>query len=387
MNLGHTVGHAIEACSGYAVSHGHAVAAGLAIMAAEALGWVPGRPSAFPHRRAPHRQRPAHDAPSPQDPGRRRPGRQKARWGPHHRRSPAHRPRQLKDRAGGGAARHHRRRWEAHRWISVSCPAPLSGPVTPPPSKLYGPPAAPICRAAPAVSAPSTADSQDAAVSAGGGHSATSRSAGHHRGSRSRPHPGLRGVRSTPRFLAKPHSSARPAHGAALTPYESIFSRKASPGSWKTASWTYGAARDMRTTPLPRPIPPSGKGVSQFFTGAAVRPAPPAGRRLHAEFLTTPLESRGLSGDDPGPGPGGPSSAGGAMSSTSPAGRATAPSRLPRTSVPGRLFGVTRRLFGPQRDPRRTGMPPPPRATRWWPVSAASWRSPAAWRIDLSRLS
>ena len=42
LNLGHTVGHAIEKCSGYAIPHGHAVAAGLAIMArsAENLGWT-----------------------------------------------------------------------------------------------------------------------------------------------------------------------------------------------------------------------------------------------------------------------------------------------------------------------------------------------------------
>ncbi|MCI9121014.1 MAG: 3-dehydroquinate synthase [Oscillibacter sp.] len=42
LNLGHTVGHAIEKCSGYAVSHGHAVAAGMAIMArsAQRLGWM-----------------------------------------------------------------------------------------------------------------------------------------------------------------------------------------------------------------------------------------------------------------------------------------------------------------------------------------------------------
>ena len=42
LNLGHTVGHAIEKCSGYAVPHGHAVAAGLAVTAraAEALGWT-----------------------------------------------------------------------------------------------------------------------------------------------------------------------------------------------------------------------------------------------------------------------------------------------------------------------------------------------------------
>lgn len=42
LNLGHTMGHAIEKCSGYAIPHGHAVAAGLAIMAraAEKLGWA-----------------------------------------------------------------------------------------------------------------------------------------------------------------------------------------------------------------------------------------------------------------------------------------------------------------------------------------------------------
>ena len=42
LNLGHTVGHAIEACSGYAIPHGHAVAAGLAVIAraGEALGWT-----------------------------------------------------------------------------------------------------------------------------------------------------------------------------------------------------------------------------------------------------------------------------------------------------------------------------------------------------------
>lgn len=42
LNLGHTVGHAIEKCSGYTIPHGHAVAAGLAIIArsAEALGWT-----------------------------------------------------------------------------------------------------------------------------------------------------------------------------------------------------------------------------------------------------------------------------------------------------------------------------------------------------------
>ena len=33
LNLGHTVGHAIEKCSGYTIPHGHAVAAGLAIIA------------------------------------------------------------------------------------------------------------------------------------------------------------------------------------------------------------------------------------------------------------------------------------------------------------------------------------------------------------------
>lgn len=44
LNLGHTVGHAIEKCSDFTIPHGHAVAAGLAIMAraAEKLGWTDG---------------------------------------------------------------------------------------------------------------------------------------------------------------------------------------------------------------------------------------------------------------------------------------------------------------------------------------------------------
>ena len=44
LNLGHTVAHGIEKCSGYRISHGHAVAAGLAVIAraSEALGWTDG---------------------------------------------------------------------------------------------------------------------------------------------------------------------------------------------------------------------------------------------------------------------------------------------------------------------------------------------------------
>lgn len=42
LNLGHTVGHGIEACSCFAIPHGHAVAAGLAIIAraADRLSWT-----------------------------------------------------------------------------------------------------------------------------------------------------------------------------------------------------------------------------------------------------------------------------------------------------------------------------------------------------------
>ena len=42
LNLGHTVGHAIEKCSQFSIPHGHAVAAGLAVIArsAERLGWT-----------------------------------------------------------------------------------------------------------------------------------------------------------------------------------------------------------------------------------------------------------------------------------------------------------------------------------------------------------
>ncbi len=42
LNLGHTAGHAIEKCSGFAIPHGHAVAAGMGVIAraAEVLGWA-----------------------------------------------------------------------------------------------------------------------------------------------------------------------------------------------------------------------------------------------------------------------------------------------------------------------------------------------------------
>ena len=43
LNFGHTIGHAIEKCSGYKIPHGHAVAAGMAIItrAAVKLGYAP----------------------------------------------------------------------------------------------------------------------------------------------------------------------------------------------------------------------------------------------------------------------------------------------------------------------------------------------------------
>lgn len=42
LNLGHTIGHAVEKCSDYQISHGHAVAIGTAIItrAAEQFGWT-----------------------------------------------------------------------------------------------------------------------------------------------------------------------------------------------------------------------------------------------------------------------------------------------------------------------------------------------------------
>lgn len=42
LNLGHTIGHAIELCSSFSIPHGHAVAAGLSIIArsAQRLGWT-----------------------------------------------------------------------------------------------------------------------------------------------------------------------------------------------------------------------------------------------------------------------------------------------------------------------------------------------------------
>ncbi len=48
LNLGHTIGHAIEAASGYTLGHGHCVAAGLCCVsrAAEKLGWAPAGMSA-----------------------------------------------------------------------------------------------------------------------------------------------------------------------------------------------------------------------------------------------------------------------------------------------------------------------------------------------------
>ena len=52
LNLGHTIGHAIEKCSGYTIPHGHAVAAGLAIMARSAAALGEMTPAAIERRDA-----------------------------------------------------------------------------------------------------------------------------------------------------------------------------------------------------------------------------------------------------------------------------------------------------------------------------------------------
>lgn len=64
LNLGHTVGHAIEKCSGYAIPHGHAVAAGLAVMARASERARLGRAGGVrAHRGVSGEERPADPAP------------------------------------------------------------------------------------------------------------------------------------------------------------------------------------------------------------------------------------------------------------------------------------------------------------------------------------
>lgn len=98
LNLGHTAGHAIETLSGYRISHGHAVAIGLAIMGAGLL------PRCRRDRGCAHKARPAHpNGVFAGAAGTGRAGGQKACGRAHHaRHSPCHR----RLRAPGGPSGH-----------------------------------------------------------------------------------------------------------------------------------------------------------------------------------------------------------------------------------------------------------------------------------------
>ena len=56
LNLGHTVGHGIEACSGYAVSHGKAVAMGMVLVTRAAVSFGLCPPAVLPRLEALLRQ-------------------------------------------------------------------------------------------------------------------------------------------------------------------------------------------------------------------------------------------------------------------------------------------------------------------------------------------
>ena len=138
LNLGHTVGHAIEKCSGYAIPHGHAVAAGLAVMAraSERLGWAePGVSARIAACLEKNGLPTGTDYPAEALATGRAGGQEAQRGQHHHRCAEGHRRLRAEKDPGDGASAHHRCRTGGMRMDVRIRPHALAGAVTPPPSK------------------------------------------------------------------------------------------------------------------------------------------------------------------------------------------------------------------------------------------------------------
>ncbi len=138
LNLGHTVGHAIEKCSGYAIPHGHAVAVGLAVMAraSERLGWAePGVSARIAACLEKNGLPTGTDYPAEALATGRAGGQEAQRGQHHHRCAEGHRRLRAEKDPGDGASAHHRRRTGGMRMDVRIRPHALAGAVTPPPSK------------------------------------------------------------------------------------------------------------------------------------------------------------------------------------------------------------------------------------------------------------